>query len=110
MKKQIFKPLVLILLGCGLVAGCESTHRAVEVTPTGQVLVPNQPPPPHTENMGTAPVDSYARVPGYWTYENSQWVWVPGHWQAPPRPGETWVPGFWRRTVGGWVWTPGHWD
>ncbi len=110
MKKQLVKSLGLVLLGSGLLMGCETTHRSVVVTPTGQVIVPNQPPPPRTEVMGTPPVDSYAWVPGYWTYENSHWLWVSGHWQAPPQPGETWVPGYWHRTVGGWVWTPGHWE
>ena len=109
MNKQILKPLGVVLLALGLVSGC-ATHRSVVVTPTGQVIVPNEPPTPRYEEMGTAPAGSYTWVPGHWTYQNSRWIWVPGEWAAPPRVGETWVPGYWHRTVGGWVWTPGHWE
>jgi hypothetical protein len=91
-------------------AGCETQHRPVVVTPAGQVVVPDQPPPNRAETPGKPPGPEYTWVSGYYTYRNGQWIWVSGHWDAPPRIGATWIEGHWHRTTGGWIWTPGHWE
>ena len=111
MKRQILKLLSMGMLGSVLLAGCV-THpgQAVVVTPTGRVVIPETPPPPKQEAMGPPPSVTYVWTPGYWTYHNDSWVWVPGEWQAPPAAGSTWVAGHWDKVAGGWVYTPGHWE
>jgi hypothetical protein len=110
MKREILKKLGIGFWGSVLLVGCATHTRPVVVTPTGQVLVRETPPPPKHEEVGRAPSASYVWTPGYYTYGNSQWVWVPGEWKTPPRAGSTWVAGHWDHVEGGWVWTPGHWE
>jgi len=48
-------------------------------------------------------------VPGYQTWNNGSWAWVPGQWTVPPQPGTTWVPAHWERHGNGWMWVDGQW-
>lgn len=109
MKRAKANLLLVVLSGTFLVAGCHTTSRqAVMVTPTGEVLAPTKPPPTRHEVLSTRPSASYAWMDGYWTYQNSRWNWIPGHWEAPISAGATWVPGHWNPSTRGWIWTPGH--
>lgn len=114
MNWRVYKYLGISILGASLLAGCEShrytMHRPVVVSPTGQVYVPHAPPPPRHESAGAPMSADDIWTPGYWTYSNSRWVWIPGHWQTPPQSGTTWVAGHWDETSRGWYWTPGHWE
>ncbi len=67
------------------------------------------PPPPVVERPYQAPGRGLVWIPGYQRWEGSRFVWVPGRWVRPPRPGAVWVPGQWRRTQLGWHWMHGHW-
>jgi len=89
-----------------------TTTGPVTTTTTRTIIVaPNPPPPPRSEVITGAPAESDVWVSGFWTFSNSQWVWLPGHWEARPRVGAVWVPGHWDRTPSGtWAWTEGHWD
>src|SRR2546421_7602052 len=110
MKREITGLLALALAGSLLASGCVSHRRAVVVTPTGEVVVPEPPPTGRTEIPGAPPSSSYVWVGGYWSYDQYHWVWLPGHWETPPREGSTWVSGHWHHSVRGWTWTPGHWE
>jgi YXWGXW repeat-containing protein len=109
MRGNALKLAALMILGSATIMGC-STSKPVVVTPTGQVVVTQEPPPPKQEVIGTAPGASYIWVQGYWMHTDGRWVWVPGHWQARPTVTAIWVPGHWDRTPNGWVWTPGRWQ
>ena len=110
MKGAALKLAALMLLGSAIITAC-STSKPVVVTPTGQVLVTEQPPPAKQEFAGTPPPgESYVWAQGYWMHTDNRWVWVPGHWQARPTATATWVPGHWDKAVNGWVWTAGHWE
>lgn len=108
--KRLSEVLALGVTVALLLAGCETTHHPVVVTPKGEVVVPDQPPPKREETPGKPPSPAYVWVPGYYTYHGDRWVWIGGRWDAPPREGAVWVPGHWDRTTGGWLWTPGHWE
>src|SRR5438045_3858722 len=109
MKRNTMRALTLFGLGGLLLTGCPS-HHPVVVTPTGQVVVTEAPPPVRQEVVSTPPSAGYVWIQGYWTHTNNRWVWTPGRWQARPTTTATWVSGHWDRTVNGWVWTPGHWE
>ncbi len=110
MKIHLVKALCVGALGTLLGSGCAMHHRPVVVTPEGEVVVSSPPPAPRHEVAGMAPGGSYQWVAGYWTYHDTRWVWIPGHWQHPPRTDTHWIPGHWDYTERGWVWTPGHWE
>jgi len=97
--------LLLLIVALGGILGCSTSH----VTPT--VAVAEAPPAPPVEAITMAPAFSsdYVWVRGYYTYNGTRYVWVPGNWQLRPRPNAIWVPGTWSQTDKGWVWTPGQW-
>jgi hypothetical protein len=70
---------------------------------------PQAPPPPVAEAPGPVPYAGAVWVPGYHRWERGAYVWVPGHYERPRRPGAVWIPGHWKQTPRGWVWRPGHW-
>ncbi len=108
MKTQFFKLLGIASVGL-LLSSCATHHQPVVVTPQGEVVVSSTPPVAKHEVPGT-PSTAYEQwVPGYWTYRDARWVWIPGRWANPPSTGSHWVPGHWDYTNRGWVWTPGHW-
>jgi len=109
MRREAMRIVAIIGLGSVLLTGCY-THRQVEVTPTGQVVVTEPPPPVRHEVITTSPGAQYVWAAGYWTHTDNRWVWIPGHWQIRPAGVSTWVPGHWDKNISGWIWTPGHWE
>ncbi len=111
MKSTTGRLVAAVCLSSVLLVGCATRHREhVVVAPTGAVVVASEPPAPRHEAIPVAPGESAVWIPGYWTYQNTRWVWVAGHYEARPHPGAAWVPGHWDHTHHGWVWSPGHWD
>ncbi len=104
--------LGLALISSALMAGCstEPKHPVVVVSPTGEVYVPDTPPQPKRQLAGAPPNPGDVWAPGFWSYHDAQWVWMPGEWRYAPQSGRTWVSGHWDRSDRGWVWTSGHWE
>ncbi len=73
------------------------------------VYVQVAPPAPPVEVRVVAPGAGYFWVGGYYRWKGSAYVWVPGRWALPPRPGAIWAPGHWKQTPSGWHWKAGHW-
>ena len=67
------------------------------------------PPPPRYGIVGVAPSPGYVWTDGFWDRRGSQWVWIGGTWQRPPRARAVWVPHAWRQERGGWRFHRGHW-
>ena len=45
-----------------------------------------------------APGKGYFWIGGYHRWTGTAYVWVPGRWALPPRPGAVWLPGHWKST------------
>ena len=122
MKRKMFGILPLIMGGGLVLSGCVHSHREPVVVTTTEpvtttrttrmVVVTEEPPAPKTEVIGIAPSEASVWVGGYWSYTDSRWVWVPGHWEMRPRVNAVWVPGHWDKNPDGkgWIWTPGYWE
>src|SRR6185369_17820841 len=112
MKRYFIHTCAVAVAGNALLSGCSTpkTGNPVTVTRTGEIFVREQPPPLKTVAMGGAPDQDEVWVPGFWTYQNARWIWMPSHWQVPPQSGEAWIEGHWDRNNQGWVYTPGHWE
>lgn len=98
MKKQLFKIGILsaIVLAISFTA---SAQVYVRIRPVAPVIV-----------RTAAPSPRHVWVDEEWEERNGQYVYVGGHWAAPPHPGYAWVPGHWRRYGRrGERWVPGHW-
>lgn len=76
--------------------------------PPAQIVVASPPPPPRVETVVVAPGPGYVWVDGEWIW-NGRWVWVAGHWLAPPYPHAVWVRSYWSRGPHGYYRYGGHW-
>ena len=92
------------LAGAFLLAGTILTGCA-----GGAYVVAAGPPPPRYGVMGYAPGPGYVWTEGFYDLRGSAWVWVPGAWRVPPRPGRVWVAPAWVRVGGGWRLHRGYW-
>jgi hypothetical protein len=102
--KKLFLSLVLGAFGAVAVPlSAEAQVIRVTATPTFA------PPAPPAEVVPPAPTAGYQWRAGFWRWNRGRYVWVPGTWTAPPRPGQIWVTPRW--TVRGRVWVqqPGRW-
>jgi len=73
------------------------------------VIVRVAPPRPVYETRGPAPGRSHVWINGYHRWDGRGYVWVPGHWDVPPRPHRRWVEHRWVKRHGGYVFVEGHW-
>ena len=67
------------------------------------------PPPLPEYDQPPMPAPGYIWTPGYWSYNNVDYYWVPGTWVEPPRPGLLWTPGYWALAGGVYVFNAGYW-
>jgi hypothetical protein len=74
-----------------------------------QVYVHERPPHEVYEHRGRAPEHGYVWVHGYHRWDGNRYVWVPGHYDRPPREHAVWVRHHWVHRRGGWVLVEGHW-
>jgi hypothetical protein len=93
MKTQRIQLLPLWIMSGFLMTGCSSPERAWLRQPAtsayrgGEIMVIEKQPQPRREIIGTPPDDAHVWVEGYWMHSNRSWIWIPGHWEALPRPG-----------------------
>ncbi|MGA2728737.1 MAG: hypothetical protein ABSE96_13060 [Terracidiphilus sp.] len=74
-----------------------------------QVYVRIGPPAPIVEHPGPPPGAGFVWVGGYHRWDGARYIWVPGHYDHPPRPHAVWVQHHWVHRHGGWVLVEGHW-
>jgi hypothetical protein len=80
-------------------------------TPAGTVLVTQAPPAVQTEAITAQPTSDHKWIPGYWTWRNSRYEWVGGHWALPPYRDAVWVAPRWERTdSGAYRFYEGYWN
>jgi len=78
-------------------------------TMCAEVVVRIGPPAPVVETRIVRPGPNYVWLKGYHRWDGNAYVWVPGRWEVPPRPGARWVEHRWVRRHGGWVFVEGRW-
>lgn len=96
--KRSLLPAALVLAGT-ILTGCAG----------GAYVVAAGPPPPRYGVMGYAPGAGYVWTEGFYDLRGSSWVWVPGAWRRPPRPGRVWVSSTWVRSGNHWRFHNGYW-
>lgn len=86
----------------GLALGLGSTQAA-------EVVVKIAPPVRIVERRTAAPGPQHVWLAGYHRWDGRAYVWVPGHWEVPPRPHAVWVAPRWRHRRDGYVFVEGRW-
>jgi hypothetical protein len=81
--------------------------RANATVQRSAVYVQVPPPPPRAEpRPGKRPGEVW--VPGYWSWNGREHVWVAGHYTA-RRVGYVWAPATWVQVGGRWEFREGNW-
>ena len=115
--------LYLLALAPFALAGCvvetpappvtTTTTVTREVTTSGpnttETYVTQEPPAVRVESQTVSPGPNYAWTRGYWRWNGTTYVWVPGSWIVRPRPAAVYVEGHWLRRGSRWVWVAGYW-
>jgi hypothetical protein len=70
---------------------------------------PSAPPPPMVETIPPPPTATIIWTAGFWQWNGSQWIWVPGGYQVRPSNEVTWRPTEWRMRGRVHVLVPGGW-
>jgi len=73
------------------------------------IVVHIAPPRAVSERRPPRPSRVHVWVPGYHRWEGNAYVWTPGRWELPPRPGARWEAHRWVHRRDGWVFVEGRW-
>jgi hypothetical protein len=91
----------------------QQSQQATETTSAAQlppeITTMQSPPPPRPEQIPPQPSPAYIWQQGYWTWQDTQFVWVNGRWELPLRAGVVWVPTHWETRGDRWVLVSGYW-
>ncbi|HWA25725.1 MAG TPA: YXWGXW repeat-containing protein [Lacunisphaera sp.] len=80
-------------------------------TTSGTIVVTQAPPTLQQELVTAQPTSDHKWVPGYWTWRNSRYEWMAGHWELPPSRGSVWIAPRWERTdSGAYRFYEGYWN
>lgn len=74
-----------------------------------EISITQPPPPPRPEYIPERPSGDSVWVSGYWDWQNTQFNWLPGHWETPPRANLVWVPTHWEARADRYVLVAGYW-
>lgn len=99
-----------VLPFAGLLGAC--TSPPAEKLAVNEVIAPRAPPPPMYESIPPIPPgrgDMLTWMPGYWRWDGSNYIWIPGAYIDRPRREAYWVPARWEQRGTSWVYIEGHW-
>ena len=84
---------------------------AVMAPPAAPQVVFANTPPPRMRMERRPPREQQGQrwVTGAWQWNGSQYTWVGGHWEMPPRQNAQWMGPQWRRRGRQWESVPGRW-
>jgi len=105
--------VTLILPGCATDADQPPPGELplAPVLPSYVGLSPNPPPPEPVEiPQPVSDLQHQTWRPGHWSYEDSQFTWVPGTIIQKPAFTAVWVPDRWEKHEYGWVFVCGFWQ
>src|SRR3984957_3495243 len=103
MSARAILPIIFVfaaVLTLAPTSGFARVGFVVGIAPPAPVIETPPPPPPAPGNVWQG---------GYWAWDGTKYVWVPGVYVVAPYPGAVWVAGHWVRRGPGWVWVDGHW-
>lgn len=103
---------LLALTACG----SDTTAEAPAPVPAPEVqsypgLAPIAPPKPMFEEKPVLQSpETQIWKPGYWSWNGSEYSWIPGEVVPRPAPTAAWFPDHWMWHTYGWAFVPGYWE
>ncbi len=111
MRNCRFVALGWLLLTGALVLVGSACVASIQANPPRSVFVATAPPEPLPEFKSGPPAPGMAWLAGYWHFNGTEYVWIPGHWES-PRPGLSWRPPtvVYSPENHVWVYQHGRWE
>jgi WXXGXW repeat (2 copies) len=88
----------------------QSTTTTTQPQPVNTIVVTQAPPAAQTEVVLAQPSPDYVWIAGFWTWRDSRYEWMAGHWELPPHSGAVWVAPRWEPENGSFRFYEGYWD
>lgn len=112
--KPVFLISSTVLLATGCVVREEVRYRnppppVMVSRPGTEIVVSEAPPPAVVETVVVPPDPTLVWIWGDYFWEGG-WVWRPGHYERPPRPGYHWVRPDYHYIGGRHIWIAGGWS
>jgi hypothetical protein len=85
------------------------TVVTTQTTPVSSYIVAQAPPALQAEVVIAQPSSSHVWIAGYWTWRNSQYQWMSGHWEVPPYSNAKWSSPHWETENGAYRFYEGSW-
>ncbi|RFC41441.1 MAG: YXWGXW repeat-containing protein/YXWGXW repeat-containing protein [Verrucomicrobia bacterium] len=79
-------------------------------TAVNTIIVTSAPPALQQEVVLARPSGDYVWVLGYWTWQESRYQWMAGHWELPPYKGSSWIPPHTEQDGNAYRFYEGHWN
>ena len=95
----------------GVIVGNHGRVTYETATPAISTTVVTEAPPALQQEVVLArPSSNDVWVAGYWSWRNSQYEWMAGHWELPPNSKSAWVAPTWQQHGNGYRFTEGYWN
>jgi len=97
--------------GYAFMSGFWQQQQGEAPPPAAEVVATTPPPPPPREVIveRDRPSRSHIWISGTWRWQGGRYVWIPGHWELPPRHHAVYVEPRWERRGGSYVYVQGFW-
>ena len=87
-----------------------TSYTTTTANPTTTYVVTSAPPALQEEVVLARPSGDYVWVHGYWTWRESRYQWMAGHWELPPYKGSSWIPPHTEQEGNAYRFYEGHWN
>jgi hypothetical protein len=88
-----------------------TSNPAYVTTPVvSTVLVTQAPPMQQQEVVIAQPSPQDVWIAGFWTWRDSQYQWMAGHWEMPPNASAVWVAPRWEQEGNAYRFHEGYWN
>jgi len=85
-----------------------TTSTATPVVST--IIVTQAPPALQQEVVLARPSPQHVWLGGYWTWRDSRYEWMAGHWELPPNSNSVWVAPRWEQQGNAYKFYEGYWN
>jgi len=86
------------------------TVYTTQSQPTNTIIVAQAPPSLQAEVVLARPSPDHVWIAGYWTWRDSRYEWMAGHWELPPHSNSAWVAPRWEPENGSFRFYEGYWN